>query len=271
MKQATVPPHLFERRSNRDIRGVFSSAELARTQRMLGVKLPAAYVAALKIQNGGSLCLTAYRMSKSPARSAMLGSGREYTSLTSIAGIDPKHWNALTQLWQTAHSEWGLDPRLVPFDGDGHWWAVSEVQGKRNGEARVAASFGQLLKGLRRARDSTEPAMIALDKPRVRGAKLAAILKSLGCVKYKWTGVVYSKYALPRAWEWPKYRGPWRGSVARLVEAKNRSPGNDVDFTLRPAGHKILRVQVRYADTAACARELIAALGAGAELLSQDA
>ena len=108
----------------------------------------------------------------------------------------------------------------------------------------------------------------ALDSPRVRGKQFEAIVKLLGCKRFKYIGVGRSKPPPPPAWEWPKYRRSGEDELpAFLSVEKNNTEGYAPHFDDRPKGHKMLCVDVTESQRSACIRELSKALGEGAELL----
>jgi SMI1 / KNR4 family (SUKH-1) len=131
----------------------------------------------------------------------------------------------------------------------------------------VAKSFTDFLNSLYELPDKYEPFTFALDSRRVRGKQLEAILKSLGCKRWKYKGV-WSATPLPPRWVWPKYRGSEEDDrPAGLSLEKNNTYGYAPHFDERPKGHKMLYVDVTESQRAACIRELSAALGEGAVLL----
>ena len=275
-----VPKDLFKPRRPYEIRGPLNKVELARTQKALGVKLPAALVAVLKVRNGGTLLRTTFTMERqSPRRFVWIGRpSREY-HISRLAGIDRSHTDGLTQLAETARA-WGVDEGLIAFDGDGHWWACLDYRdrgprgepaithweqgdpGKPGRTHRVAGSFAELLAGLRRASDDHEPAAIALDHAKVRGKHLAGILKKLGCKKHRYKGA-----PLPPTWHWHKFRSFVSGLPVWLTVGKNQTYGYAAKHDQRPVGHPILHVSVRLKDEPKCLDELMAALGEKATLL----
>jgi hypothetical protein len=123
----------------------------------LGVKLPPAYLALLRIQNGGYTQGFGYPMAQPTTWSD------DHVPLNALAGIvvDPSHQTA-QNLLDTAYmtDEWGLPPRQVLLSGDGHWWITLDY---RNGDeptvawidvecgedVQVAPSFTEFLAGLR--------------------------------------------------------------------------------------------------------------------------
>ena len=136
----------------------------------------------------------------------------------------------------------------------------------------VSPSFSKFLESLYRqvVADPYHPMTIALDAPRVRGQRLATILQSLGCKKWKYPGNPRETVRRP-AWHWPKYQSTGDvGGPAFLSLEKNRTYGFFPKFDERPEGHKMLVVNVTKSQRSACIRELTDALGKGAVLLGGD-
>jgi hypothetical protein len=177
-----------------------------------------------------------------------------------------------------------LDNRLLLFTAGSregqlwHWSAsdagtdLEDVDPER-AISFVAKNFTRFLELLHQpvVRDPYEPKTFALDSPRVRGQRLEAILKSIGCKRWKYPGVIYSQTPLPTAWHWPKYESTQDvGGPAFLSVEKNRTYGYAPQFDERPAGHKMLCVNVTKRQRSRCLRELATALGDGAVLLDGD-
>ena len=132
---------------------------VAVAERELGVKLPAEYVALLRIQNGG------YTYGFGFPTSERTTWAEDHVPLRDLAGIvtDPKVRTAQNIL-KTAYltEEWGLPPRQALLAGDGHWWITLDY---RNGDVpsvawidvecgqdiQIAPSFAAFLEGLRPA------------------------------------------------------------------------------------------------------------------------
>jgi hypothetical protein len=131
---------------------------------------------------------------------------------------------------------------------------------------RVTKTFTEFLASLHQPveKDPYHPVAFALDSPRVRGAKLEAILKSLGCKRYRYPGVK-SSTPLPLAWHWPKYLATKDvGGPAWVTVEKNCTEGFYPHFEERSVGHKMLLVNVTVSQRPKCLKELAAALGPSA-------
>ena len=86
----------------------------------------------------------------------------DHVPFDSMAGIvtDPDHTDAHSIL-QTEYMtrEWGLPPRQVLLDGDGHWWitldyrqsnspSVAWIDVEIGEDIQIASSFSEFLEGL---------------------------------------------------------------------------------------------------------------------------
>ena len=126
-------------------------------ERELGVKLPAEYIALLRIQNGGYTQGFGFPMNQRTSWS------EDHVPLGDLAGIvtDSQIRTALNIL-DTAYltDEWELPPRQVLLSGDGHWWitldyrnsnfpSVAWIDTESDEDVEVAPSFAAFLDGLR--------------------------------------------------------------------------------------------------------------------------
>lgn len=280
----SVPEGLFQRtRGGKPAPPPPTAKQLAAAEKGLGVKLPAAYVAVLKVQNGGRLLLTEFKMKARPPKASTWSRSQTY-GVADLPGVGGQR-DSLEDLFQTGR-EWEVDDGLVPFHGDGHHWLCFDYRrcGSRGEPTithweqtdsfppgkpltyRVAGSFAGLVLGLRRAADQYEPATVALDGPAVRGERLAGLLRSLGCKVHRYVGV-RSNAPLPRTWEWPKYKNFIRGLDCWLTLEKNKTYGYAPKFDERPTGHPMLRVSVSPRQADRCLAELLETLGSKAALL----
>jgi hypothetical protein len=286
-KTFSVPEGLFRPDRDGEATTPPTVAQLKAAEKKLGVKLPAAYVAVLKVRNGGRLLLTEFKMKAKPPKASTWSRSQTY-SVPELPGVDPRRSESLVDLYQTG-KECGVNAGLDPFNGGGHHWLCLDYrkcgargeptithweQGNPFQSAgtpkpvtyHVADSFAELIRGLRRAADVYEPATIALDGASVRGERLAKLLKSLGCKKHKFVGVRSSR-PLPPTWEWPKFKNFVAGLTCWLSLEKNRTYGYAPKFGERPKGHPMLRVSVTPRQAEHCLAELMATLGADAKLL----
>lgn len=109
-----------------------TDAMVREAESQMGVKLPRAYVAALRIQNGGYLRTTLHPTDRAP--------------VDRIAGIGPRFPSLLRRDWDDVKAHMaengfvtptGLDD-LVPFCGDGHYhYCFDYRQTGRREEPRV--------------------------------------------------------------------------------------------------------------------------------------
>jgi hypothetical protein len=122
----------------------------------LGVRLPAAFIALLRVQNGGYTKGFAHPMSQRTTWAA------DHVPLPDLAGIvvDPDHQttqNILHTEYMT--HEWGLPPKQVILSGDGHYWitldyrhgavpSVAWIDVECGEDIQVAPTFAAFLSGL---------------------------------------------------------------------------------------------------------------------------
>jgi hypothetical protein len=259
-----------------DIQDPATDAEVARTQRVLGVELPAEYIAALRVRNGGQLRHTCFKL---PPAAAKVFRSTRY-AISRLAGVHPTHPEGLTQLAALARDEWNLPAGFVPLTGDGHSWCCLDYRGKdrpsvthvdieAGREFTVAASFGELLDGLCTDVDYLTPALFALDEGAPRGTPLSHLLLSVGCTEYGYPGVKPSPaHPLPPTWHWAAYRGLLRNSPVWIKAESNRLYAvSPVKTPKRPPDHPMLTVAVHPKDEAACLRRLQDVLGTAAVLI----
>ncbi len=129
---------------------------IAIAEQTLGVKLPAAYIALLRLQNGGETHGFGFRMTK-PTSWA-----ENHVPLNDMTGIviDPEICTAQNIL-DTANMtrEWNLPPHQALLCGDGHWWmtldyrqgpvpSVAWIDVECDQDLQVAPSFAAFLEGL---------------------------------------------------------------------------------------------------------------------------
>lgn len=274
-----VPAGLFGAPLKVDITDPATAEEFARTEKALGVRLPAELLEVLRVRNGGQIRLTSLKLTPEGRKKY----GRKRYSFTRLAGVHPIHGEGLTQQTALARKEWELPEGLIPLGGDGHTWCcldyracgptgeptVTHVDLDGEQEFSLAPSFAQFIFGLFRDPDSWEPALIALDKGAPVGQMLDTALRSLGCTVYTVPGLV-SNPNFPQApiWHWAKFRGALRDSPVWIQYERNKLYDVSMQKTSdRPARHPMLTVAVAAADEEACLRELLAALGPGAVLI----
>jgi len=131
----------------------------------------------------------------------------------------------------------------------------------------VADSLIEFLHLLTTTDDPYDPSTLALDSPKIRGSQLDALLKSLGCKRFRYVGVK-SQTALPPKWEWPKYRRADEDLPAIMSLEKNHTYGYAPKCDERPKGHKMLQVNVTKSQRKQCMKELMDKLGDDAVLVN---
>lgn len=120
----------------------------------LGVVLPQALIALLKVHNGGATRRFVYARGKF---------AKNPLSIDEMNGIDPYRKNKIGyNILESAYfaEEWGLPPRQLLLTGDGHWWITLDyrvnngpqvkffVPGGELRERFVAPTFDEFLNGL---------------------------------------------------------------------------------------------------------------------------
>lgn len=283
-KRFSVPQGLFrfdEFMPAFDVPGDATDAEIAPTEKALGVKLPRAYVAVLKVRNGGLLRLNRFKL-KGDAKKQL---DRKYVPVGGIPGVHPTDGHALSQIAALAKHEWEVPDGLVAFDGDGHTWVCLDYrESGPDGEPRVtyldleeeqecvlAETFEVFLKGLYRDAESLSPALIALDSVARKPAEIGKVLLDLGFVEHQFEGYANPNFPRPPTWTWSKYNGRIQGWNACVQFERNKLYPVSLQKTpKRSANHPMLTVSVCDEHEEACLADLLAALGAGAVLLERS-
>jgi hypothetical protein len=134
----------------------FTDEMLVAAERRLGVRLPAEYVALLRIQNGGYTRGFEFPMSQRT-------SFGDHIPFWELSGIGPP--DDLKRLTHNIYNRdymtrgWGLPEKQILLAGDGHWWitldyrqgpepAVSWIDIEDPLDIMVAGTFAQFLDGL---------------------------------------------------------------------------------------------------------------------------
>ena len=290
-RRSWIPADLFSPADINESRP-FRAADLRRTEDVLGVRLPTAFVQLLQFRNGGYLYRRTIKSAQRPPRYWGPASVYEIESIAGLASTNVM--SSLQELFISARHEgddgWDLPAGLVPFTGDGHFHVcldyrtcgprgnpsvvhtiTSDYPGKMPKEFRVAESFEAMIRGLQPPKAGAGSAYIALDSPRVRGEKLAEIMRRIGCKRHRFSG---SKKRPDNrvAWVWRKHESnaPDFYSGALLLIESNNDKMNWTRFASRPAKHPILRIETPHAARSACVIELLIGLGEGATLLAID-
>ena len=133
-----------------------TDALVRKAERKIGFKLPAEYLALLKVQNGGYI---RYGLPKSLHR-VICGIGPHFPSITEVDWDEVQEYVSIK-----------LDG-LIPFDGDGHWHlcldyrknaeapSITHVDVENESESKVAKSFAEYLRLLRPNADPDEFAIL---------------------------------------------------------------------------------------------------------------
>ncbi|MFA6044090.1 MAG: SMI1/KNR4 family protein [Phycisphaerales bacterium] len=274
-----VPEGLFGQPIDTDIQEFATDAELARSGKQLGVRLPAELLAVLRVRNGGQIRLSSFKL-PSPAAKQY---GLKVYSLSRLAGVHPTHSDAITQQTAVARAEWELPDGLIPLCGDGHTWccldyracgpegepSVAHIDLEQSHEFTLAPNFAAFISKLFRDPESLTPALISLDSEAPVENMLAAALQALGCRPFTFPiHVANPKFPRPPTWHWPKYRGILSNSPVWIEYQQNKLYESSIPKTpKRPEKHPMLTVAVAPADEETCLRELLAGLGPAAVLI----
>lgn len=199
---------------------------ITRAEAKLGVRLPSAYIAALRVQNGGYVRLSEHPRGDAP--------------VDCISGIGPRFPSLLKHDWGDIKSymaEEGIRrPRdidgLIPFCGDGHvHYCFDYRKGGRRREPRisyidvetfdtdrvVAPDFGTFVMQLRPAEKRSAFALVT----RGPATKVAAEVSRVTRVRFEDTGDQDGGYRIFRAalpkktWAWLEANTTRRGFVRR--------------------------------------------------------
>lgn len=95
---------------------------VARAEQLLGVTLPHAYLALLRVQNGGYTA-HAYQAHPAPEPTSWATDHVPFDSMFGIGETDEG-------ILHTAYllDEWGMPDGLVLLTGDGHWWIALDYR-----------------------------------------------------------------------------------------------------------------------------------------------
>lgn len=137
---------------------------VARAEAILGVRLPATYIALMRVCNGGYITRNAC---PTPTATSW---AEDHVHIASISGIphpgeESGPYGVGRGILQTPYmiQEWGLPDRLVLIDGDGHTWTALDYRDRGDDdepgvvwldvelehEIRLAESFAEFLEHLR--------------------------------------------------------------------------------------------------------------------------
>lgn len=248
-----LPPHLFAVPVYLPyLQPALTDAALAAAEAELGVRLPRAYVAALKLQNGGYLRRRSHPRADAPIP-LLFGIGPAFPS---ILGRD---WGAVREaMREQGRAKPERLEDLVPFAGDGHVFVCFDYRdGGREAEPRVTEldveTFGRdeviapdFATFLAELQDAPGSARIALLSTLDQQGTAAALSEALG-VKLEHRGDQDHGYrvdrarlgAAPGSSDWGAWlfltpnlvpRGFVRGEGREAKALRGRLPGHDYRF-----------------------------------------
>jgi len=140
-----------------DVQAPLTGDMVARAQESLGVQLPDAYLALLRIQNGG-YTTEAFQTHRAPERTSWAVDHVPFDSMFGIGGNDEGILQTPDLL-----REWGMPDGLVLLTGDGHWWIALDYRptgpagpppvvwydNEVGEDIQLAADFKSFVQGLR--------------------------------------------------------------------------------------------------------------------------
>lgn len=160
-----------------EVQAPLTEAMVAGADEALGVQLPEAYLALLRIQNGG---YTTDALQAHPAPEPTSWASN-HVPFESMFGIGANGEGVLKSA--ELSREWGMPDDLVLLTGDGHWWIALDY--RRSGSAgppsvvwydnevgediQLARDFETFLEGLR-SQDEFEPEVVAPEPGQLRSA-----------------------------------------------------------------------------------------------------
>lgn len=126
-------------------------------EQTLGVRLPAAYLALLRIQNGG-YTTDAFQAHPAPEPTSWAADHVPFDSMFGIGEINEGILQTPDLL-----REWGMPDGLILLTGDGHWWIALDYRttgpagppsvvwydNEVGEDIQLAADFGSFVEGLR--------------------------------------------------------------------------------------------------------------------------
>jgi SMI1 / KNR4 family (SUKH-1) len=105
-----------------DVQAPLTEAMVARAQETLGVQLPDAYLALLRIQNGG-YTTKPFQAHPAPEPTSW---APDHVPFDSMFGIGASGEGVLRS--PDLLHEWGMPQGLVLLTGDGHWWVALDYR-----------------------------------------------------------------------------------------------------------------------------------------------
>jgi hypothetical protein len=240
-----------------------TTALIEEAEDQLGIKLPRAYLDLLRVQNGGYVRYTC----PDTAHSQLWGIGPHYPNILAVHDwqLEPDEDEEFEREWAPGNAS-----RLVPFDGDGHWYLcfdyrstgpaheprISLIEFDSESDREIAASFDDFLKMLEE--DVTWPTLGILEvSPDVTAEMLQKLLR----VKFSEPNDHAHGYPVRRAqlqggakpdWVWLNPNRVPRGFVRRedrrYAEVKDLLPGTALLHPSVPQAETIVSCTPEVAD-----------------------
>jgi cell wall assembly regulator SMI1 len=243
-----------------------STEDIAAAEQHFGVKLPEEYIALLRQQNGGYI--RASLSDDNIPHSMIWGIGPHFPNIAQYREqLDPE--SAEAGAWVPLSAD-----RLVPFDGDGHWYlcldyrdgsipTVTFVDVELEEERSVASSFTAFLVALK---PSGPKACVGVTEA-VSLEQLSAALANVMKVKFELQGDDWNGYPVARAnlgttsspaWAWVTPNSVPRGFVRREDRRYAELVGQLPGFDFRVPEHPEVIHFLDYSEE--CAAQVLAAV-----------
>ena len=118
----TVKLRFWNRTIRHEAQPPLTDEMVSRAERVLGVKLPDAYIALLRVQNGGYTA-DAFQAHPTPEPTSWAA---DHVPFSSMFGIGEDDEGILQNAYYLR--EWRIPDGLVLLTGDGHWWIALDYR-----------------------------------------------------------------------------------------------------------------------------------------------
>lgn len=180
-----IKHRFWDRESDYLVERPLTDAAVRAAEEKLGVRLPAAYIELLEVQNGGVAAeeFSAFPMSQPTSWS------HDHVGFADMMGIGTGAQTILNSPYLT--EEWEMPGELVLLTGDGHWWIALDYRDRDPGgeppvvwydnevgeDVQLAPSFRAFVEGLR-PQGVFEDEELAYDPERLPAADYATNVRS---------------------------------------------------------------------------------------------